>query len=456
MPLKEKYQFIIIAVILSVISSTALAQSKKSSVTVYNGNIALIKEVRNVSLQKGISTVSITGVASKIDPTSVSFSPKGDPNEIQLLEQNYEYDLVGARKLFQKYIDKNIEVSLKSGKSFKGILLSSTGSDIIIRLPKGTVRMYPVSAINGVEFPKLPDGLITKPTLVWKLDSDVSGNRDVEVNYLTGGIDWHAEYILTLGKDNDPLDLSSWVSVDNRSGATYTDATLKVVAGDIGRIRARPKGLRKGGAAILEMQADAGFEERGFFEYHIYELGRLTTLKDNEIKQISLFEPAKVNYKKIYEYNSSLNKKNVKVKIEFDNNENSGLGIPLPAGKVRIYNIDTDGAKEFAGEDLIGHTPIDEKVSVTVGSVFDVIPEWRQIERKKIGERKWRIVIEVKIKNHKEEEISVEVIERLQGSWKIKNANFDYETLDANHLKFILTIPSKSEKILRYSYESEY
>ena len=456
MLLKEKYQFIIIVVIISLISSSALAQLKQSSVTVYNGNIALIKEVRNVRLKKGISTVSITGVASKIDPTSVSFSPMDNPNDVQLLEQNYEYDLVGTRKLFQKYIDENIEVSLKSGKSFKGVLLSSTGSDIIIRLPKGTVRMYPVSAVNGVEFPKLPDGLITKPTLVWKLESRVSGNRDVEVNYLTGGIDWHAEYILTLGKDNEPLDLSSWVSIDNRSGATYTNATLKVVAGDIGRIQARPRTMRKGGGAILGIRSTSGFEERRFFEYHLYELGRRTTLKNNEIKQISLFEPAKVSYKKVYEYKSFLNNKNVKVKIEFDNSENSGLGIPLPAGKVRIYNFDIDGAKEFAGEDLIDHTPIDEKVSITAGSVFDVKPEWRQIERKKIGERKWRIINEVKIKNHKDEEISVEVIERLQGSWKIKNATFDYERLDANHLKFILTIPSKSEKILRYSYDSEY
>jgi len=243
MHLKEKCKFIIIAAIFTVISSSALAQSKQSSVTVYNGNIALIKEVRNVNLKMGISIVSITGVASKIDPTSVSFSAKDNPDDVQLLEQNYEYDLVGTRKLFQKYIDENIEVSLKSGKSFKGVLLSSTGSDIIIRLPKGMVRMYPVSAVNGVEFPKLPDGLVTKPTLVWKLDSKVSGNRDIEVNYLTGGIDWHAEYILTLGNDNEPLDLSSWVSIDNRSGAAYADATLKVVAGDIGRIQKRPETL---------------------------------------------------------------------------------------------------------------------------------------------------------------------------------------------------------------------
>ncbi|MCK5548031.1 MAG: DUF4139 domain-containing protein, partial [Thermoplasmata archaeon] len=308
--------------------------------------------------------------------------------------------------------------------------------------------------VKNVSFPNLPEGLITRPTLVWDIESDTKGENEIEVRYLTDRIDWHAEYIAAIDRD-DKMQISSWVSIDNRSGATYEDALLKVVAGDVKRI----KGPARARKQVYEetMTADAfGFQQRAFFEYHIYELGRRTTLRNNQVKQISLFDPAVVNYNRIYEYDRTIYRDKVRVVLEFDNSEKAGLGIPLPAGKFRIYKEDTDGSLEFAGEDMIDHTPKDELVRLSPGAVFDIKPEWQQVEAQKTGKNNWRYSVSVKLRNHKEEDVEIRVVETLGLSWHVKKASHNFTRRDASHIVFNIKVPKDGERVINYTYETRF
>ena len=372
------------------------------ALTIYNQNFGVVRERRKVNLTEKLGTIRFTDVAAQIDGTSVSFKSLTDPGAT-VLEQNYEYDLVSADKLLQKYIDKPITVLTKDGSRYAGNLLSFDGNQLVIRQygEKGDVGMVQRGDnVKDIQFSALPDGLITKPTLVWKLATEKVGDQLIEVAYQTAGINWQSDYNAVLNADDSHLDLSGWVTINNESGATYKDAKLKLIAGDVRRVQ-QPQVMSRVGAAKLAMADEmaAGFEEKAFFEYHLYTLGRSTTVADNQTKQIELLKTADVPVKKVFLYDgapqyrwygglvtdtgygSGEGNKKINVIIELKNSQDNHMGMPLPKGKVRLYKRDpADASLEFIGEDQIDHTPKDETVKLHIGDAFDIVGERKRTD----------------------------------------------------------------------------
>jgi hypothetical protein len=419
--------------------------SKSLNVTVYNSDLGVIKDVRSMDLKKGISQVKITDVPEKIDPTSVLIKFNGS-----VIEQNYQYDLVSQQKILEKYIDRDI--TLTSDKTtIKGKLLSA--DRIVLREDDGSLIMLPKIDDYQITVGALPEGLITKPTLVWTLESETSGKQDVELTYQTSGMSWHAEYVAMLNPNDTKIDLKSWVSVNNVSGATYKDANLKLVAGEVNRVQPQPPpgyayDYRK---AMASEGAPQQFEEKPFFEYHIYNLQRPTTIADNETKQISLFDAndIKITKKYLYKSGSYNNRGKVAVVVEFENKKDNNLGMPMPAGKVRLYKSD-GSTVEFVGEDMIEHTPKDEKVKLRAGDAFDIVIEETEKDYRKIADKVWEQSYDIKIKNHKEENITVEVERYMGYNWEILDSSLKYDKKDAQNIIFHVPVNKNDETVLSF------
>lgn len=444
---------------------------------------AVVKQERPVRLGAGRSVVRFADVAAYIDPTTVAFESLTDPLHTRVLEQNYEFDLVSNQKLLERFIDQTISVDQVAGdgvKTFTGKLLSAAGGVILQEEGGGLVTLNNYSSIH---FPALPLGLITRPTLVWDVLSQEGGEQDARVTYQTTGITWWADYNLTFtpgqNANSGLLDVGAWVSIVNQSGATYDDAKLKLVAGDVHRA---PTPAAYGGRGdVRELRAGmasneaGGFTEQSFFEYHLYTLGRETTLPDNSTKQIELFDGAKgIPAEKVLVYyglkwpyggwwpNPAMDRdlgipmnKEVDVYLKFKNSKENGMGMPLPKGRIRVNQVDTaDGSMEFIGEDVIDHTPRDETVLINMGEAFDVVGERRQVDFRVDLEKDWiDETIEIKVRNHKDEAVSVIVRENLYrwANWRITKKSQDFEKQDARTVHFPVTIPPDGEAVVTYT-----
>lgn len=436
-------------IVIFLIFGVMISFAQEVSITVYNQNRALVKEIRLLKLDKGTSSVSFTDVAAQIDPTSVHFKSITAEDKIRILEQNFEYDLVGGSKILSKYIDQEVHLVTEKGDYFQGTLLSA-GTDIVIRDSEGAIKIIKQGQIQYFDLPKLPEGLITRPTLIWQVDNQGSEDQNVEISYLTTGINWHAEYVALINEDDTKLDLSGWVSVENNSGASYPHAKLKVVAGDVNMIQPE-KRIRKESRDLMTLAAaEPQFEEKTFFEYHLYTLQRPTTLKDNQIKQISLFSPAKTKTDKLFIYEGNRLPDKVQVYLEFQNKKSVGLGIPLPKGVVRVYKSDSDGALEFIGEDRIDHTPVDENVRLFVGNAFDLTGERRVMDSRRLSDRSRQDSVEIILKNHKKEQVTIQAVENFGSYWQILNATQKYTKKDADTAEFEVVIPPNGEVNITY------
>jgi len=446
-------KFVFGMVIFFLLALSVWGEERNISLTIYNQDLALVKDTRDISFVSGRNEIKFSEVAEKIDPTSVHFQVLSAPEKIYLLEQNYQYDLVSSDKILEKYLDKNIQILTKDGKFYEGVLLSYAPDNLTLREKENSIRIVNRAQVIDLSFPKLPEGLITRPTLVWLLDSKIQGKQKTEVSYLTNGINWHAEYVAVADKDDKNLELSGWVSIDNRSGATYPDAKLKLIAGEVHRVEERVvRPLYKGEAEMALGMARATFEEKPFFEYHLYTLQFPSTVKDNEIKQISLFPNSSVKVAKIYVYDGAREPKKVKVNLEFMNSKAEGLGMPLPKGKIRVYKVDVDKSMEFVGEDQIDHTPKDEKVRVYVGDAFDIVGERTRTNFQKISDNVMEETYQLKLRNHKEEKVEVTVVEHLYPytNWEILESNFKYEKKDASTIEFKIPLEKNQEQIVNY------
>ncbi len=427
-----------------------LAQQRLSTaVTVYNDDRALIREVRALTLDKGTQELSLVDVASEIDPTSVHFKSLTAPEAVEILEQNFQYDLVGTERLLLKYVGQEIVVTTRDGRSFTGQLLSGAG-DAILQRPGGQVEVVSRSAIETISFPSLPAGLILRPTLVWLVDNKKQGAHKVELSYLTGGMRWHAEYVGVSKQSDSLLELAGWVSIENNSGATYEQATLKLVAGEVHRAEARPEVGLPEARAVLALSKDTHFREEEFFEYHLYTLPRKTTIRDRETKQLALFPPATTPCKRLYLFDPRLGEK-VRVSLEFFNSAQQGLGLPLPKGKVRVYKEAGDQALEFIGEDWIDHTPKDECVRIYMGNAFDIVVERQQTETRKLGDRSREDSWQVVIRNHKKESVVLTVVEHVWGEWEVRKSSHPHRKKDARTLEFDVPVKAEGEATLQYT-----
>ena len=436
---------------------------------------AMVRQDRDVQLTSGRSTLKFSEVAGLIDPTTVTFTVPATPG-VRVLEQNFQFDLVSTPKLLLRYLDRPITVERNFGSEIStvtGTLLSAVDG-LVLRSSDGSV--HALNSYSAIKFPELPGGLITQPTLVWDLNSPVSGTQRARVTYQTGGITWWADYNVVFNEGRNAnsglLDLSAWVSVINQSGATFKDARLKLVAGDVNRVQARQPLVLRGMAMAMKAEADGGgFAEKAFDEFHLYTLGRTTTLPNNSTKQLELFDQARqIPAKRLLIYDAvgsqafgepyterdpgfSSNKK-VDSYVEFRNDAASGLGVPLPAGRVRVSRLDSaDGSLEFIGEDAIGHTPKDETVRLKLGSAFDVVGERRQVDYTVDTRARWvEEEIEIKVRNHKSQAVEVQVREPMYRwtNWKLMTHSHEFHKDSAQLIHFDVNVPKDGETVVRY------
>jgi hypothetical protein len=421
--------------------STA-ADRESVAITVYNQNFGLVREIRSIDLERGRIALEYGDVASGIQPETVHVLPL-DRGGMQLLEQNYQFDLLNPQKLLEKYVGRTVNVyrtnpETGAEEAVEAEVLSVNGGPIL-RIGGEITFNYP----GRFGFPELPDNLIPEPTLVWRLDTP-GGRQRVEVSYLTNSLNWKSDYVMVLNEDDDEGSLTGWVTLTNQSGTAYENARLQLVAGDVQRVTGGGRSdVYRERMMDMAMAAEAdGFTEDAFFEYHMYTLGRPTDLMNNEQKQVTLLESPGFgvekrlvfqgsNYYYRGQYGQVASNQKVGVFLDFENSEPNGLGMPLPKGTVRVYKRDHTGAQQFIGEDLIDHTPRDETLRIKMGEAFDVVGDRRQMDYTVISSCVSESTWQVDLRNHKDEDVEVTLVEPVGGDWQILSSTHAYERVDA-------------------------
>jgi hypothetical protein len=436
-------------------------------VTVYNSNIGLVKDRRRIRLDKGVQELRFMDVAAQIIPASVSIKPLAGSAGFSVLEQNYEYDLLSPTKLLDKYVGKELKLYSKNPYTDKeeivtATLLSNNEGRPVFRIGDEITFNHP----GRIIFPQVPENLISKPTLLWLLDSKGAGSQRIEALYLTNGITWRADYVLVLDEKDTLSGLSGWVTIDNKSGAVYNNTALKLIAGDINRVK-ETRRMDLAVAAAPAAKAEQQFKEESFFEYHIYTLDRRATVKQNQIKQISLLNAQEVPVKKEFIYSGrdyyflnrypdTIQTEKVGVFIELVNKKEHNLGMPLPKGILRVYKHDADGSLQFVGEDQIQHTPKDEKIKVKLGDAYDVVASRKQMSWEKVARNITEVSFEISLRNHKKEDVTVKVVERLSGDWKILESSQDFKKIDVSSFSFDVPVKKDGEAKLTYKARVRY
>jgi len=427
--------------------SWAAAASRDLKLTVYNQDLGLVRDTRTFELRAGRNEVRVADVAARLDPTSVLLSGKG----LQVAEQNFEYDLAGTERILERYLEQPITVVMEGGNAHSGRLVAVEGASLVLVTSDATLSLSR-EQVERIEFPELPGGLTTRPTLVWSVEAEGSGAREATLSYLTGGIQWHAEYVALVNETDDALELSAWVSLENHSGASYENAGLQLVAGDIHRAMPRPRGdmLATDGIA---MKGAMEFQEESFFEYHLYTLDERVTVKDRQTKQVTLFPTASVAaVKKSYRYRGG---ERPTVLLSFENSKKNGVGMALPRGKVRVFKEDSRGGAQLVGEDFVDHTPRDEEVELTLGEVFDVAVERKITDVRQLGPRVNEQDVEVVVRNHKDTAIEVIVEERFWGDWEILQSSHTWKKESAFEVHFTVPVPADGTSTLTFKVRNQ-
>jgi hypothetical protein len=434
---------------------------------------AIVRHDRSYDIEKGLHPLRVTDVAALIDPTTVTFSSLDQP-ATHVLEQSFQFDLVSQARLLQKYLGQRVTVEIPRGEHVslaEGILLGA-GDGLTLQLEDGSVQA--IRNYSNIRFSQLPGGLITHPTLEWLLSSPSGGEQETRISYETRGMTWWADYNIVYDESEDcSMDLSAWVSIINQSGASYENAKLKLIAGDVNRAEAKsPRRDVVYKMAMAEEEA-GGFAEKSFFEYHMYTLGRETSLPDKSTRQIELMPVARniqcekelvfaptmdMPYRGYQQYDQDYGRYgngDINVYLRFSNEDSQNLGIPLPAGRIRVNQEDTsDGSLEFIGEDVIDHTPRNEDVLIEMGNSFDVVGERKQTDfRVDLGSRNLWETFEIRLRNHKDEPVSVVVLENLYrgANWKIEKFSQQHKKENSNRIRYDVTIPPEGEKVVRYT-----
>jgi hypothetical protein len=434
------------------------------SVTVYNSSIALVRDVRQVDLASGVSNLEFQDIAATVNPATVHFRSLTEPARVSVLEQNYEYDLLEPDKLLRKYVGR--DVTLVRMRQEGGVTREEA-----VRARLLSYNAAPVWQINGeivtglhadhIRFPELPGNLHARPTLIWALANTGSRRHRVETSYLAGKLSWAADYVLTVARDDRVADLDGWVTLTNGSGTQFTNASLQLVAGDLNRVRQEL--ARMSDMVALEQASPAApMTSEAFSEYHLYSVGRRTTINNNETKQISMLTGTGFPVRKRYvvngqssyyrnsRYPGAPTKDVVQVFYQFSNDAKGGLGLPMPAGVVRVYQSDSRGGVHFVGEDRIGHTPKDETLNLRIGSAFDVVAERKQVDFERIGPNVFEVEYEVLVKNHKPVAVAVEVNEPIGGTWRVLRSTHTWTKTDALAAQFMLPVAANAETRLGY------
>ena len=476
-------RFLFTMLILGAVATAALAQTSEQTttardrqsvnITVYNSNLGLVRETRRLTLPAGRIALRFADVTAQIRPETVHLASLTAPSSLRILEQNYQYDLLNPAKLLDKFVGRDLTLVLRryqnNTESFEPVqatLLSNNGGQVW-RI-NGQIVINPTN-IAEMRFPDLPKNLVATPTLVWDLDNNETSAQNVEASYLTSGMNWRADYVLLVNADDTKGDLQGWVTLTNASGASFDDARLQLVAGDVNRVSEERNMAMAGAMAKRAMDSESQFQEQGFFEYHMYTLQRPTTIRDNETKQVSLLEAAGFEVKKEfvlngqrYYYTGYNNpgqaiKEKVGVFVQFRNSQQNKLGMPLPAGTIRLYKKDDKGNQQFIGEDRIDHTPKDEDVRVKVGDAFDIVAERKQTDYKVLASgHVYEYAYEIKIRNHKDSPVTVVVNEPIGGDWEMVASTFEAKKTAAFAAQFNVPVAKDGEATLSYRVRVRY
>ncbi len=459
-------------------------QSKGVSLTVYNQNFAVVREKRLIPFQKGNQVLRFEDVAALIDPTSISLKALGYPGSVVVREQNYQYDLLNPTSILNKSVGKTVRFKQvkPDGKVeiLEGTLLNpptatvsngeysnTTWQGLVLRTNDGRLVLNPSGEVIVEE---MPSGLVSRPSLVWKVDATRAGDQETEVSYMTNGITWKADYVAVISKDETKVDLTGWVTLDNRSGATYEQAQLQLLAGDVRRVQEGGGNYGYEDRAMMMKTAEAPapqFQEESFFEYHLYTLDGRTTMQNNETKQLTLLTANDVSVQRKlvldagrpvwYSYRggqgrgSSTDKNKLNIMLELKNSKDNNMGMPLPKGKVRVYKADDRGNLQFLGEDLIDHTPKDETVRLYIGDAFDVTGERKQTDFSRISDRVSEESWQITVKNHKDSKVDVWITEHQYGDWKVTKNSHPFTKVDATTMEFPITIEKNGSVTVSYT-----
>lgn len=448
-------------------SSTSTAADQTAlAVTVYNSNIALVRDVRNIRLAPGTADVHFMDIAATVNPATVHFRSLSEPSRVSVVEQNYEYDLLEPDKLLRKYVGR--DVTLVRTRQDGG---TTREEEVTARLL--SYNTAPVWQINGeivtglhpdhIRFPELPGNLYSRPTLIWTLDNSGAAQHRVEASYLAGDLAWSADYVLTVDRDDKSADLDGWVTLKNNSGTAFRNASLQLVAGELNRVRQEFRRMM----ADVEMSASqsvaaAPMVQEAFSEYHLYTLGRRTSINNAETKQVSMLGATSFGVLKRFVVNGQSHfyrnaqqpgapiKDQVQVFYQFKNEERAGLGMPMPAGIVRVYQSDSRGGVHFVGEDRISHTPKDETLDLKIGNAFDVVSERKQVDFEKIAVNTYEMEYEITLRNHKATAITVEVNEPLGGTWRMLQSSHPWTKTGAWTAQFKIPVDANGTTVLKY------
>jgi len=453
--------------------TTTLADQSDLAITVYNSNLALVRDVRQLNLTPGESRLRFMDIAASINPAAVHFRSMTESTKLSVLEQNYEYDLLDPNKLLQKFVGREVTLvrpKLSSGTTeydeVKATLLSLNGS------PVWKIGNEVVTGLSyeSIRFPELPENLYERPTLLWTLQNSGARRHKVEASYLASNLSWSADYVLNVGKDETNGDLDGWVTLVNHSGTAFKNAQLQLVAGDLHRVvplNGRDD-LRMMEGMVKAASAPAPFQQEAFSEYHLYSLGRRTSIFDQESKQISLLNASRFPLQKVYVvdgqsyyYRTAAQpgapvKDTVQVFYKFKNEDKAGLGMPLPAGTIRVYQADSRGGSLFVGEDRIDHTPKDETISLHIGNAFDIVAERKQTDYKKLSDRLYEFEYEITLRNHKDAPITVEVNEPIGGDWEMVSSTYKFTKTAAFAAQFQVPVDKDGTSVLKYRVRVRY
>lgn len=434
--------------------TSAASGRQDVGLTIYNHDLSLVRERRKIPTQSGVFRLRYEDVTAGIEPSAVHLQPVGT-GPLHLVEQNYEYDLISRAKLMEKYVGRELGYRTKEGTYGRAKLLAAN-EGYVYDLDGKIVFELP----GEVVLDAIPEQLIATPTLVWTLDGKSSGEREVEVTYLSRGFSWRADYVLLLEPSESKAGLTGWVTLDNTSGGSFRNARLQLVAGDVNRVT---PALQKEVMFTAEARAavPSQFAQESFFEYHLYTLERRTDVMDRQQKQILFFDADGVTVSKGYTLRSmpyvllspgyrSGDAEPVEVTLQLKNSKDNGLGQPIPQGIVRVYKRDKEGAAQFLGENQVQHTPKDETLRFSVGRAFDVVSKRTQKDFNRVDEHTVEMAYEVELRNHKEEAVSVDVEESLSGDWKILESSQPHVKKDATTAVFTLAVPAGGKTVLTY------
>ncbi len=445
--------------------TTTLDDQTELAITVYNSDIALIRDVRTLQLARGVGGLRFMDIAATVNPATVHFRSLSEPSRVSVLEQNYEYDLLEPDKLLRKYVGR--DVTLIRNRQENGTTRQEEVKARLLSYNNAPVWKIGDEVVTGIgadhiRFPELPDTLFSRPTLIWTVQNDGEARHRVEASYLATKLAWNADYVLTVSRDDKLADVNGWVTLTNGSGTAFRNAKLQLVAGDLNRA---PQQLGRMYDQVRKMAMEApaaAMAQESFSEYHLYTLGRKTTINNNQTKQVSMLEGSGVPVLKRYvvegqsyyyqnaQHPGAPIKDVVQVYYQFKNEQRTGLGMPMPAGTVRVYQEDSKGGTQFVGEDRIGHTPKDETINLKIGNAFDVVCERNQVDFEKIASNVYEFEYAITVRNHKAVPVSVEVNEPVGGTWRMVRASHEWTKTAAWAAQFAVPVAADGTAVLKY------